>query len=146
MKQSPRVTRLLQKFAHITGGLDADGRSWPQDAAKQKQHLFHIRNRDMDTPHGTFVLGHVIQELIVDDYYDIEYLGLHRDFIHPYLSPNVQPKTKEQKEMYKRVIKLLERQEKDLAYGRRVADEQQGIFRLEEEEESEPASQEELVS
>jgi cellobiose phosphorylase len=124
MRHNQRVMRLLSEYAPILGGVDSTGFNHPQDEAKQKQHIFAIRNKDMEEPHWAFVLGHVVVSLIKDDFYEIEYLGLHK-----YCIPLTrEAKTKEQKDMRKKILKYARRQDADIAYGKRMNDERQGIF------------------
>lgn len=137
MKQSPRVLRLQQEYAQMLGGYDADNRMWPYDEAKQKQHLFAIKNHEQEESHWTFVLGHMIIGAIRADIYDIEYIGLHRHFC----PPGRTPKTKEQKDMMKKVSRFLKKQETDLAYGKKMAAERQGIYEDEAEESADDESE-----
>lgn len=137
MKHSQRVTRLLQKVAALVGGKDENDYNHKVTEAKQKQHLFFVRNKDIDEPHWSPVLGHVIRDLIRDDLYDVEYVGLHRD----YLPEGVQPSTKEQKEVRKKMTKFLKRQEADIAFGRKMKNERDGIFEQEAGEEDESSAE-----
>lgn len=130
MKHSQRVIRLLQRFAPLVGGKDANDNQIVVDEARQKQHLFFVRNRDMDEPHWAPVLGHVITALVKDDIYEIEYVGLHRDW----LPEHITPVTKEQKEVRKKVNRFLKKQQEDIAYGVKMKQERDGIFEVEGEE------------
>lgn len=133
MKQSQRVTSLLAKYASIIGGTDVNGTAHPQDPEKQKQHLFVIRNKDMDEPHWAFVPGNVIASIIIDDCYEVDHIGLQRD----YLPPDVDPVSPAQKEVRKKILKYTRKQDQDIQYGLRMNRERQGIFEAETEPESE---------
>lgn len=121
MKNKKRIQKLLAEFAPILGsddcGEDANGNKYKfgkDKEARQKQHLFYIKNKELENVSGEFVLGHVIPDIIRDDCYEVVYLG-------PHNNPNRMLLGKLQKQV-----------ERDLAAGKQAKRERMGIFDLTE--------------
>lgn len=116
-----RVERSLQKIAYLVGGTDENGQEYfkgMKDSvleAKQRQHLFWIRNRDTEFPAGTFVLGDIIISKLLEDAYDFEYMGLHENWAT-------------NKKVFKKTLEQID----DVIAGQRERDRRKGIFRDDE--------------
>lgn len=131
MQMSPRVERDLKKYAHLIGGVDVDGKEYRQpEENRLKEHLFYVRNRDMDGGSGEFMLGHVIRSKVIDGVYDIEYIGLNRHTRRPRENEEI---TKEHRKVLDRVKLLGDRQRKDIIQSKIEHLETLGIFTTEEE-------------
>lgn len=116
--KSHRKTSYEEKFAHLIGGEDDKGvtHKLHKDPAKanqmRKQHLFWVKRVDRPNMAGSSVLGDAVKSYIDEDRYDIEYLGVHRNW-----------KTN------KKLMKKIQEQVDDQIEGRRKAEEREGIFR-----------------
>lgn len=129
MQYPPRTITLLKKYAHIIGGADEAGFIHPQDEKRQRSHLFVVKNRDVENASYAFMTGDTIEGKIIDGYYDISYIGLHKD----YLPPDKAPITPEQKAVRKKVQKYWDRQEADIKQQNIARDAMQGIFHYDED-------------
>lgn len=131
MQVSPRVEKNLKKFAHVIGGEDDNHVQHRRpDDAQLKEHLFFLKNREMDGASGEFMLGHIIRGKIIDGIYDIEYVGLNRHTRKPRKDEAI---TKDHQKVLDRVEVLKERQDRDIIQGKLEHLESMGIFTTEEE-------------
>lgn len=115
---SQRVNKLIAKWAHLIGGFDSTGKEHYPSTAEQRQHLFVVKNRDNESAVSHFVTGELIRGMIIDDRYDIDYLGLAKNW-----------------RSNKKVKDVMARQEKEISDGKIAKKRSLGIY--DEEENSE---------
>lgn len=81
MATASRIDRTKEKFAHLLGGIDADGTEHklvrdPKDLPEaQNRHLFAVRHKDDEYPAWHFVRGFDAAAKIKEDYWEIVYIG-----------------------------------------------------------------------
>lgn len=131
MQFGQRQDRYMKKFAPIIGGIDTQGvRHQIPDDSRLKQHLFYLKNLDMENASGEFMLGHVIRGKVIDGIYEIEYLGLNKHSKRPKEGQLI---TKEHQKVIDRIDLLGERQRKEIAQAKMNHLETLGIFVDEDE-------------
>ncbi len=124
-KNKQRVDNNLEKFGQYIGPKVINGKIVPRTESELLQHLFWVKSRDNENAVGQMVPGNLVEGMIKNDSYDIQYVGNQR----------------EPGEYAERLKELTQEQSKDLAQGRKRKLERFGIFEPETKPEPEVSMQ-----
>lgn len=100
--------KVLQKYAHLIGGVDENGvdhklgNTDQERQARRSKELFAVLDTEKEHPMWEFVTGERATDFIMSGRYEVEYLGKNRDLL---ANGKVKAKMKEQEKQHVAAMK-----------------------------------------